>query len=192
MTPNFKSNRRPSVRRTSQHLGEKIPASVGDRELLLTEDPVDVECHAAWLSAQRARLPVPVTSLRIFGGTVCSNAIFNNLYGIVGDYARENRGFSLDDVIEHLDTHMAFEDAGHHTLGPKRQLVFAVLGWQSMIYQPAFNLCAPHQLAIHRDADNPDSGLVFDEYMVSAEMCDRPLHVLLKSFGNLLPARSIS
>jgi hypothetical protein len=128
-------------------------------------------------------LPVTISGLRDEG-------TFNTLFDFIGVYARENRGFSVDDVVEYLDTKNAFEDAIDHTFDSKRLLVFAILGWQSMIYQPAFNICPPNQLAIHHDAGNPDSGLVFDEYTVSAEMCDRPLHVLLKSFGNLLPARS--
>jgi hypothetical protein len=135
-------------------------------------------------------LPVTISSLRVFSGSICDEGTFNALFDLVGDYARGNRGFSVDDVIEYLDTKNVFEAANDYTFDSKRLLVFAILGWQSMIYQPEFNICPPNQLAIHHDAGNPDSGLIFDEYTVSAEMCDRPLHVLLKSFGNLLPARS--
>lgn len=59
-----------------------------------------------------------------------------------------------------------------------------------MVYQPAFNVCFPQELAIHHDADGADSGLVFDAYRAEADMSDRTLSVLLKCFGNLLPARS--
>ncbi|KAK4120821.1 hypothetical protein N657DRAFT_658183 [Parathielavia appendiculata] len=166
-----------SVRRTSSERGR-------------SEDPADLDWHAAWLSAQHAKLPATNTSLRVFGRSICDKHVFNALYDYIGRYARDNRGFSVDNVIEYLDTEKAFEDAVDYAFDSKRFLVFAILGWQSMIYQPAFNVCPPSQLTIHHDAGNPDSGLVFDEYTVSAEMCDRPLHVLLKSFGNLLPARS--
>lgn len=57
-----------------------------------------------------------------------------------------------------------------------------------MVYRPGLNICALDELAIHHDVDKPDSKLVFDTYKVTAEMCDRPLFVLLKCFGKLLPA----
>lgn len=101
----------------------------------------------------------------------------------------EHRGFSIDDLIDHLDSTNVFDNADTQTIGEKRLLVFAVLGWQSMIYQPAFNTRPSDQLAVKRD-DDVDSGLVFESYTADAELCDRPLYVLLKGFGNLLPARA--
>jgi len=59
-----------------------------------------------------------------------------------------------------------------------------------MLYQPAFNIFGPSELAVNRPAGQPDSGLVFDTYRVPIDLCDRPLSILLKFFGNLLPARS--
>ena len=107
---------------------------------------------------------------------------------------RENRGFSVDDIIEHLQTVAELSIPGapsdQATLDTTRLLVFTILGWQTMIYKPAFNVCPPYELAIHHDDGSPDSGLVFDSYRASSDLCDRPLSVLLKGFGNLLPARS--
>jgi len=68
--------------------------------------------------------------------------------------------------------------------------VFALLGWLTMLYQPAFNTCGPSELAVNKPTCQPDSGLVFDTYRVPTDLCDRPLSILLKCFGNLLPARS--
>jgi hypothetical protein len=59
-----------------------------------------------------------------------------------------------------------------------------------MVYLPAFNISPPSRLAVHQDTDNPDSGLIFDARCVSADLCDRPLSILLKVFGTLLPARA--
>jgi len=63
---------------------------------------VDLDWCPAWLSAQRAKLPAIATSLQIFGGSVCDEGTFNKLYDLVASYVRDNRGFSIDDVIEHL------------------------------------------------------------------------------------------
>ncbi|CAK7200405.1 hypothetical protein SEUCBS139899_003100 [Sporothrix eucalyptigena] len=59
-----------------------------------------------------------------------------------------------------------------------------------MVYLPELNSHPTHMLAIQHDTEWPDSGLVFDRYTIasSADMSDRPLWVLLKCFGNLLPA----
>ncbi|KAK4101019.1 hypothetical protein N658DRAFT_567046 [Parathielavia hyrcaniae] len=164
-----------SIRRTSRHSREGGWSS-GASELGTPEDAANLDWHAAWLSAQHAKLPATATGLPVFGRSIRNSEAFGALCELIERYARDNRGFSVDEVIEYLDSEKSFEDAVPHTWDSKRLLVFAILGW--------------HQLAIHHDAGNPDSGLVFDEYIVLADMCDRPLHVLLKSFGNLLPARA--
>lgn len=71
-----------------------------------------------------------------------------------------------------------------------RNLVFACLGWRTMLYRPTFNVCPLDNFAIQQDDGEPDSGLVFDTYRAPTELSDRPLSVLFKYFGNLLPARS--
>lgn len=118
------------------------------------------------------------------------DAAYYTLHDTIAAYMRQNRGFSIDEVIEHLDENKIFDDTREHTLDAKRLAVFAILGWQSMVYQPGFNICPPGQLAVHRSAGDPDSGFVFEEYTVPVRLCELPLFVLLKGFGNLLPARS--
>ena len=71
-----------------------------------------------------------------------------------------------------------------------KYLVFAILGWQSMLYKPAFRVCDLDEFAVVED-DETNSGLVFDVFRVPASLADRPLYVLLKAFGNLLPAPPI-
>jgi hypothetical protein len=57
-----------------------------------------------------------------------------------------------------------------------------------MLYKPAFNVCSFDQFAVDEDNCQPNSGLVYDTFKVSAELSERPLFVLLKGFGNLLPS----
>ena len=116
---------------------------------------------------------------------------FDGICGHIESYARENRSCGIDDVVEHLLASEVLDnnDDNAETFNAMRLLVFSALGWKSMVYQPEFNVCTPDKLAIHND-NGPNSGLVFDTYKVPADMCDRPLFVLLKCFGNLLPARA--
>lgn len=179
-----------SVHHSARYSNEKATALGEAYDLSNAEDPIDLDWYPAWLSVQRANLPAIATRLSVQGASITDEATLNKVSDLVEAYARENRGFSIDDLIEHFCTSGVFQDGSEQTPGPRRLLIFAILAWQSMIYQPAFNICSPEQLAIHHDADGPDSGLVFDAYTVPADMCDRPLHVLLKCFGNLLPARS--
>jgi len=58
-----------------------------------------------------------------------------------------------------------------------------------MLFLPSFQSNALHEFVIHRAPNEPNSGLLFDTYSVSLNMADRPLPILLKAFGNLLPAR---
>lgn len=117
------------------------------------------------------------------------DSAYLTLFALVEQYAQNNRGFAIDDVIQHLREIGVFSDVQDAALPAQRLLIFALLGWQSMVYIPALNTCPPSKLCVHQDPDNPDSGLVFDNRCVSGDLCDRPLSILLKGFGNLLPAR---
>ncbi|CAP95159.1 hypothetical protein PCH_Pc21g02620 [Penicillium rubens Wisconsin 54-1255] len=101
---------------------------------------------------------------------------FNALFQGIKDYcAREIEGVSIDEITEYLRAARVFD----HTKalhGDQTLLVFAALGWRSMLYEAAFNVCSMQELAIHQDSNQPQS--------------DRPMSVLLKAFGHLLPARS--
>src|SRR5699024_3610231 len=111
------------------------------------------------------------------------------LFEAIEDYRRTNEGVSIDEIVTHLQSIEMLDDA-EGLLGAQRLLIFAVLGWGSMLYQAAFNVCSVQELAIHQDSDQPQSGLVFDTLRVPADLSDRTLSILLKAFGNILPARS--
>ncbi|CAK7212518.1 hypothetical protein SEUCBS140593_001530 [Sporothrix eucalyptigena] len=111
------------------------------------------------------------------------------------------RDVSIDEIIDYLEETGVLLSQKQDRPGnagadkddikdAQRLLVFALLGWQSMVYLPELNSHPTHTLAIQHDTEWPDSGLVFDRYTIasSADMSDRPLWVLLKCFGNLLPA----
>lgn len=150
---------------------------------------IDRGWYNVWLSRQLDNLPYCLRELRIGGEKLRIKQSLGPLCEVVGDYARKNYGVSIDEIVEHLQEARIF-DRTKEMLGAQRLLIFAVLGWQSMLYQAAFNVCSVQELAIHKDSRQPHSGLVFDTYRVTADLSDRPLSVLLKAFGHLLPARS--
>jgi hypothetical protein len=119
------------------------------------------------------------------GTTLC------RIFITVNRFARESQSPSIDEIIEHLQEECIFGLADYETaLGSaQRQLIFAVLGWQTMLYLPSFNTCPLSQLEIHQDIDQPNSRLVYDTFRMSADLADRPMAILLKGYGNLLPAR---
>lgn len=146
--------------------------------------------YNAWLSRQLKNIPYCLKELRVGSDKFLAKpGNLDLLFNALRNYTLKEDGPSIDEFVMHLQR-INMIDSEHKLLGAQKLLVFAVLGWGSMLYQAAFNVCSLRELAIHQDSDQPHSGLVFDMYRVSADLSDRPLSVLLKAFGNLLPARS--
>lgn len=154
----------------------------------VTSSIIDMSWYDAWLSQQIKDLPYAVMELRVVGGSLRTKTTLNNIFTAIEEFTQKSEGVSIDDIAKHLEKVKIFNSADE--LGAQRLLIFAVLGWRSMLYQAAFNVCLIQELAIHQYCDLPQSGLVFDTYRVPASLSDRPLSVLLKAFGNILPARS--
>ena len=131
-------------------------------------------------------MPHALQELRVRDAKLTEGNVFEQLFAAVAAFAQSDEGVSIDDVVEHLEESQNLEKADE-ALNAKRWLVFAILGWQSMLYLPAFNTCALDDLAVHEDDDQSRSGLVFDRNKVSANLSERPLFVLMKAFGNVIP-----
>ncbi|KAK0639178.1 hypothetical protein B0T16DRAFT_462878 [Cercophora newfieldiana] len=186
-------DRRPQSRRSasvSSDLSTDKNKTRATTSNAATHAAIDLDWRPPWLALQKSRLPANLTRLRVRGAPVSDDSAFATLFALVEQYAQSNRGFAIDNVIEHLHETEVLSDAQDDSLPAQRLLIFALLGWQSMVYMPAFNTAPPSKLSVHHDAESPDSGLVFDTRCVSADLCDRPLSILLKGFGNLLPARA--
>ncbi|KAA8650151.1 uncharacterized protein ATNIH1004_002832 [Aspergillus tanneri] len=145
--------------------------------------------YDVWLSQQLENLPYCLRELRIQGESLLAGLCLDKLFDAIRDFTQINEGVSIDEIVRHLQNIDILDNASD-LLGPQRLLIFAVLGWRSMLYQAGFNVCSIQELAVHQDSSQPQSGFVFDTYKVPAELSDRPLSVLLKAFGNILPARS--
>ncbi|EFW99309.1 hypothetical protein CMQ_5730 [Grosmannia clavigera kw1407] len=175
----------------------QIALAKGRRSIGNQGGVIDLDWYRPWLREQRRKHPAFPDNRNDRNDRnpthfVLDDADFDTLESAILKHIRTTRGLSIDDVIEHLDWDSLDLDASQS--GPstyfKRSLIFSILGWQSMVYQPEFKVCPDSSLAIYRA--EPDSRLVYDTYTVPVDLCDRPLYVLLKGFGNLLPARSKS
>ncbi|KAI9853127.1 MAG: hypothetical protein M1824_001540 [Vezdaea acicularis] len=155
--------------------------------------------YLPWLASQLSALPESIKLLLNEGSdfdtaNLLDNRRFSIIFSSVNESLRSSKNTSIDDVIEHLEKKALFKPSLDtlEVLRAKRLLVFAFLGWQSMLFLPSFednNLC---EFAIRNDPNIPNSGLLFDAYSVSENLADRPLAILLKAYGNLLPARCCS
>lgn len=156
-----------------------------------THTTIDMSWYDEWLSRQLKNLPHSLLQLRVGTYGLQDKQSLSTLFEGIEDCTRATEGVCIDEITAYLREAEVFDyDDGLH--GLQTLLVFAVLGWRSMLYQAAFNVCSIHELAIHQDSDQPQSGLVFDTHRIPAELSDRPLSVLLKAFGQLLPPRSVN
>lgn len=147
----------------------------------------DLAWYHPWLHGQLANFPHAVKQLRVGADTLLENNAFERVFQAVAKFVLETRGPSIDEVVEHLRTAESMESTPE-AFTAQRHLAFAVLGWQSMTYIPAFNTCSLDQFAVHQDDNQFKPGLIFDSDKISIDLADRPLFVILKGFGNLLPS----
>jgi hypothetical protein len=177
------------VKITPNNRGERVETQQKSPTGNFSHPYADMTWYNAWLSRQLENLPYCLRELRVGGEKLQSKRSLVPLSGVIEEFARDNEGVSIDEILKHLRDCGLFESLGE-LIGAQRLLIFATLGWQSMLYQAAFNVCSVQELAIHRNPHQPQSSLVFDTYRVAADLSDRPLSILLKAFGNLLPART--
>ena len=99
---------------------------------------------------------------------------------------------SVDKIIAHLlQQGLIRIENDVEALGCARNFVFAIIGWQTMLYRPDMGACSPAQLAIVDETDG---------HRGQAHMCLRQnqtaskkaLHEFLLGFGVLLPCHNFS
>ena len=153
--------------------------------------------YTEWLSRQIDEIPYCLRE--IFGpiskshSTLSNNLKLIKIFMKINEMMREEDGpRSIDEISDTLDG-LATSEPQYllpNNQGAKRLLVFALLGWQSMLYNPSFNTCDLSQLAVVECPDSqPYAGMVYDTPRLPADLADRPMAILLKTFGSLLPAQ---
>lgn len=94
---------------------------------------------------------------------------------------------SVDSIISHLATEKMLQlDSTSESMHYARNLVFAIVGWQTMLYRPDMRSCCPAQLAIADETDG-HRGQAYLCLRQSQSVCKRSLHDFLVGFGLLLP-----
>ncbi|KAH0544773.1 hypothetical protein FGG08_001140 [Glutinoglossum americanum] len=103
------------------------------------------------------------------------------------NYARTGECFGIDEIVAHLlnsDVILALDAGG--IWENARGLVFALLGWQTMLYSPSFGTCPPQQLAI-ADVLDGFTGQAFMAYKQDQASAKHSLSDFLLGFGVMLP-----
>lgn len=110
----------------------------------------------------------------------------------IGEYFKSVKSASIDSVIEHLsDEGLIRLENTAQSLRSARTFVFAVLGWQTMLYRASIGTCPPEQLAVIEE-QNGFRGNAFLQLKQEERSCSKPnLPEFLVGFGVLLPAKNL-
>lgn len=176
---------------------------VSENEPYITSAPpmdpnlCDLDWYLRWLGHQIARLPSSILDILHDAGSIKSSSLsmdssFLEVFIAVNEHVCQGESRGIDEIIMHLIQKRLFvsDENDTNTFLRQRHLVFAILGWQSMLFLPSLNTCPLNEFAVYQDINQPNSRLVFDTLKMSTDLADREMAVLLKGFGNLLPARS--
>ncbi|KFY31936.1 hypothetical protein V493_00663 [Pseudogymnoascus sp. VKM F-4281 (FW-2241)] len=96
----------------------------------------------------------------------------------------------IDDVVAHLlESDILELGSDPNALIAAKNLIFAVIGWQTMLYQADMHSCPPDQLAIQNEM-GAHTGQAHMCLKQSHSACGRKLHEFLLGYGLLLPPRN--
>ena len=142
-----RSSYKPYPTRTNELFKDPQPVSV------FQSTSNDLSWYHPWLHNQVTDISHAVRQLKVGEETLLEGNAFERVFAAVATFIRDNEAVSIDDVIEHLHKTQRMEDT-REAFKAQRLLVFAILGWQSMLYQLAFNICSEDKLAVHEDIMN--------------------------------------
>lgn len=149
-------------------------------QLSSTIDIANLEWYGQWLSRQFKNVPPSIAH---------SLVSFPRIFEKVAESA--GLGCSLEEIATRL-LQLDLIKSGdlYNDIQIARTVVFAILGWQTMLYEPAFQTCPPQQLAIADVLDGHFSQafmkLKQDQSRVSDCLSD-----FLLGFGLMLPREDL-
>lgn len=185
-------NRRVIPAQKVSPLNEKKRFKAKQKVLGRSRNLIDLSWYHHWIGIQLQTIPQVLRSILVGGSPITEPAGFEALCLSIEKFTCQNEGCSIDEIVDQLILDQILPKKEFDDSARLRTLVFAVLGWRSMLYKPALNTCSFDQLEIIHEERDIESGLVYDNYRLPAHLSDRPLSILLKAFGNLLPARSVA
>lgn len=100
---------------------------------------------------------------------------------------------SIDSIVTHLLKKKLAKlgDDETEALSHTRNLVFAIIGWQTMLYKPDMGSCSQAQLAIVDETDG-HRGYAYTDLRQDQGASRKVLHEFLMGFGLLLPYYNFS
>ena len=120
--------------------------------------------------------------------------VFGRVWQETARFLTENTSGSIDDVITHLlDNGNIHRPVTSDSSSPPtmRSLVFAIIGWQTMLYLPDIHSCPFSQLAIESQMAL-HQGLCHMSLKQGQSACKKPMNTFLLGYGVLLPPRQFS
>ena len=116
-------------------------------------------------------------------------AFFSKLWQEVSQAALV-RNSSVNSIIEHLSQLQLIQEATDEaTLSQIKNLVFSIIGWQTMLYKPDNGSCNLSELAIADETDGYRCASHF-KLRQNNSHTSRPLDEFLHGFGLFLPSRN--
>jgi hypothetical protein len=117
---------------------------------------------------------------------------FMTIWGEIWDQMTAHDSTSINNIVTHLaDEKMLHLSADLGSLHYATNLVFAIIGWQTMLYRPDMRSCSPAQLAIVDETDGHRGEAHFC-LRQNQSTCKKGLPDFLMGFGVLLPPRNFS
>lgn len=112
---------------------------------------------------------------------------FGKVWQETARYLTANKSGTIDDVVASLLDNEDLHKTSDPNINCKMQsLVFAIIGWQTMLYQPHIGSCPFSQLAIGCQMGS-HQGQCHMVLKQGQSGCKRPIHDFLLNFGVLLP-----
>ena len=154
-----------------------------------------VQWYDWWVRYQVRRQPTELFSV-LPGYTPKSNEQWTNSIAVLGQeisrYITTNDSVSIDELSAHLvEGNMLHSANKPEALIISKNLVFAIIGWQTMLYRPDMHSCPSTQLAIGSDM-GAHQGQAYLCLKQSLSACKKRMHEFLLGFGVLLPPRNFN
>jgi hypothetical protein len=152
--------------------------------------PLDTSWYDYWVRYQLDHQPHDLYSI-LYEAETDQEDIPSETFKAVWNEVRLQASTS-DSSIESIVTQLQAKDLirmdnDTDALSLARNLVFAIIGWQTMLYKPDMGSCSPDQLAIVDETDG-HRGFAYMDLRQGQRASRKVLHEFFMGFGVLLPS----
>lgn len=167
-----------------------LPYSQGSNAVIPSHQ---IQWYSWWIHDQMRKQPQELFSTLQGYDSKTDDALydsFSNLWQETARYMTTNTSVSINDIVAHLlkSDLLQVESDAKPPMNAKN-LVFAVIGWQTMLYQADMHSCPPDQLAIQSEM-GIHQGQAHLCLKQNNSACKRRMHDFLLGYGLLLPPRN--